>query len=67
MSSSEKLVKWNFFWRITGDVVSCRTCHAEQVEKEGSCAFEHDRGCGHAEYENHPWEELRKMEVGDVI
>lgn len=64
MSSSEKLVKWNSFWEITGGVIFCRTCRAEQVEGEGSCAFEHARGCGHAQYEDHPWGDLHKIEAG---
>jgi len=63
MSSSEKLVKWSYFWRIAEGVIFCRTCRAEQAEVEASCAFEHARGCGHAQYEDHPWEDLHKIEA----
>lgn len=61
LSSSEKPVKWSSFWNITGGVITCKTCKCEQVETDAALPFEHARGCGHAQYIDHPWGDLRSI------
>lgn len=51
-------MEWHNNWRITQGIISCKTCHAEQLECDRENAFAHAPGCSKAAQGIHPGQAL---------
>jgi hypothetical protein len=63
MNAQERLLRWHFSWRIKNNVVSCRSCHASQIEADMSRPFEHLTGCLYSAERFNPWHELDRISL----
>lgn len=58
MTPMEKLTEWHANWRIAQGTISCKTCHAEQLECDREIAFVHALNCSKASLGIHPGQAL---------
>lgn len=62
MTPMEKLTEWHANWRITQVTISCKTCHAEQLEADQEHVFIHAPGCVKAKLGIQPWPALNDVQ-----
>ncbi len=61
MSAKDDLIDWSSRWRISNNVVFCKSCNSQQQENEGSQVFSHAEGCSYEKNKYRPWEELNAI------